>query len=53
MLVFALIAATAVTANAVFAHGANAGADVARLVALFNVGRFATPGPAAHRPGRL
>ncbi|MFD8924867.1 sensor histidine kinase [Streptomyces mirabilis] len=45
MLVFALITASAVlTTYAESPHDANASADVARLVALFNVGRFATPG---------
>ncbi|WP_245608159.1 sensor histidine kinase [Streptomyces hokutonensis] len=45
MLVFALTTATAVlTTYAGSLHGASASADVARLVALFNVGRFATPG---------
>ena len=45
MLVFALTTATAVlTAYTGALDSANAGADVARLVALFNVGRFATPG---------
>ncbi|MFD8717842.1 sensor histidine kinase [Streptomyces sp. NPDC059629] len=45
MLVFALITASAVLATyAESPHDANASADVARLVALFNVGRFATPG---------
>ncbi|TLS44327.1 two-component sensor histidine kinase [Streptomyces montanus] len=44
MLVFALITATAVlTASTGSLHGANASADVARIVALFNVGRFGTP----------
>ncbi|MEE1797803.1 histidine kinase [Streptomyces sp. JV176] len=45
MLVFVLTSATAaLTAYTGSLHGANASADVARLVALFNVGRFATPG---------
>ncbi|MDX2544617.1 sensor histidine kinase [Streptomyces sp. WI04-05B] len=45
MLVFALITTSAVlTTYAGPSHDANASADVARLVALFNVGRFATPG---------
>ncbi|MGY1503162.1 sensor histidine kinase [Streptomyces sp. QTS52] len=44
MLVFALTTATAVLAHAGALQGANAGADVARIVALFNVGRFAAPG---------
>ncbi|MFI6702870.1 sensor histidine kinase [Streptomyces sp. NPDC050509] len=45
MLVFVLTSATAVlTAYAGSLHGADAGADAARLVALFNVGRFASPG---------
>ncbi|MFI9569026.1 sensor histidine kinase [Streptomyces rishiriensis] len=45
MLVFALITATAVLTESTGSfHGANASADVARIVALFNVGRFATPG---------
>ncbi|MCR3724837.1 signal transduction histidine kinase [Streptomyces umbrinus] len=45
MLVFALTTATAVlTAYTGVLDSANAGADLARLVALFNVGRFATPG---------
>lgn len=47
LLVFALVtAASVLTASTGFPHGAdaNAGADVARLVALFNVGRFAAPG---------
>ncbi|MCX4767417.1 histidine kinase [Streptomyces sp. NBC_01275] len=44
MLVFALTTATAVLTNYTGSlHGADAGADVARLVALFNVGRFGTP----------
>ncbi|WP_330293117.1 sensor histidine kinase [Streptomyces sp. NBC_00576] len=45
MLVFAVTSATAVlTAYTGALHGANASGDVARLVALFNVGRFAAPG---------
>lgn len=44
MLVFALITATAVlTTYAGSLHGDSASADVARVVALFNVGRFGTP----------
>lgn len=44
MLVFALTTATAaLTAYAGSLHGADASADIARLVALFNVGRFGTP----------
>ncbi|MER6091627.1 sensor histidine kinase [Streptomyces bluensis] len=44
MLVFVLTAATAaLTAYAGSLHGADASADVARVVALFNVGRFGTP----------
>lgn len=44
MLVFALVTAAAVlTESTGSLHGANASADVARIVALFNVGRFATP----------
>nr|WP_078491671.1 histidine kinase [Streptomyces yerevanensis] len=44
MLVFALITATAVLmASTGSLHDANASADVARIVALFNVGRFGTP----------
>ncbi|WP_329227563.1 sensor histidine kinase [Streptomyces canus] len=45
MLVFALITATAVLMESTGTlHGANASADVARIVALFNVGRFGSPG---------
>ncbi|MFI5824743.1 hypothetical protein ACIA8I_37515 [Streptomyces rishiriensis] len=45
MLVFELITASAVLATyAESSPGANASADVVRHVALFNVGRFATPG---------
>ncbi|MFI1734109.1 sensor histidine kinase [Streptomyces acidicola] len=44
MLVFVLTSATAaLTAHAGSLHGADASADVARVVALFNVGRFGTP----------
>jgi signal transduction histidine kinase len=44
MLVFALITATAVLmASTGSPHDANASADVARIVALFNVGCFGTP----------
>ncbi|MEV0775159.1 sensor histidine kinase [Streptomyces sp. NPDC050433] len=44
MLVFVLTTATAaLTAYAGSLHGADASADVARIVALFNVGRFGTP----------
>ncbi|MFD6989262.1 sensor histidine kinase [Streptomyces sp. NPDC059943] len=44
MLVFVLTTATAaLTAYAGSFHGADASADVARVVALFNVGRFGTP----------
>ncbi|MFF1296980.1 sensor histidine kinase [Streptomyces sp. NPDC058296] len=44
MLVFALVTAIAVLmASTGFLHDASASADVARIVALFNVGRFGTP----------
>ncbi|MFE9885761.1 sensor histidine kinase [Streptomyces scopuliridis] len=44
MLVFVLTTATAaLTAYAGSLHGADASADIARVVALFNVGRFGTP----------